>query len=157
MLGGAPLGFAYKAINTLDSMIGYKNDTYLHFGRFAAKLDDIVNYIPARLSAYLMLGASMLLGLNVKTGYTVYKRDRYNHASPNSAHTEAVCAGVLGIQLAGDAYYFGKRYEKPTIGDAKRPVEKEDIARTNRLMYTTCIAGLIIGVGLHLIVGWCMR
>lgn len=148
-LGGAPLGFFYKAVNTMDSMIGYKNDRYLYFGRFAAKLDDIVNYIPARLSAFLMIFSAFLMKLDYRNAWRIFKRDRYNHASPNSAQTESVCAGALGIQLAGDAYYFGKRYEKKTIGDAIRPVVYEDIPSANRLLYgtayltfTLCIIGM---------------
>lgn len=144
LIGGVPLAYVYKAINTLDSMIGYQNERYQYFGTFGAKLDDVVNYIPARLSAYIMILASMLCRLDAKRAYAVYKRDRYNHKSPNSAHTEAVCAGALGIQLAGDAYYFGKLCSKPTIGDAVRPVETEDIKRTNKLMYATCILTLIV-------------
>jgi adenosylcobinamide-phosphate synthase len=148
-LGGAPLGFFYKAINTMDSMIGYKNDRYLYFGRFAAKLDDAVNYIPARLSAYLMILASFLLKLDYRNAWRVFRRDRYNHASPNSAQTESVCAGALDIQLAGDAYYFGKLYKKKTIGDPLRPVVYEDIYSANRLLYgtayltfTLCVIGM---------------
>lgn len=144
LIGGVPLGFAYKAVNTLDSMIGYQNERYQYFGTFGAKLDDVVNYIPARLSAYMMILASKLCGYNAKRAYAVYKRDRYNHKSPNSAHTEAVCAGALEIQLAGDAYYFGKLCKKPTIGDDVRKVETEDIKRTNKLMYRTCILTLIV-------------
>lgn len=144
LIGGVPLGFAYKAINTLDSMIGYQNERYQYFGTFGAKLDDVVNYIPARLSAYMMIAASKLCGYDAKTAYKIYRRDRYNHKSPNSAHTEAVCAGALGIQLAGDAYYFGKLCKKPTIGDALRSVETEDIKRTNKLMYSTCTCTLIV-------------
>ena len=105
IIGGAPLGFVYKAINTMDSMVGYKNDKYLYFGRAAAKTDDAVNFIPARISAYLMILAAFLLGEDAKNAYRVYRRDRYCHASPNSAHTEAVCAGALQVQLAGDAWY----------------------------------------------------
>lgn len=143
MIGGAPLGFAYKAVNTLDSMIGYKNEKYQYFGTFGAKLDDVVNYIPARISAYLMMMASWLCKMDSRAAYSIYKRDRYNHKSPNSAHTEAACAGALGIQLAGDAYYFGVLHHKPTIGEATRPVSIEDIKRTNDLMYVTCILGLV--------------
>lgn len=144
LIGGVPLGFAYKAINTLDSMIGYQNERYQYFGTFGAKLDDVVNYIPARLSAYMMIAASKLCGYDAKAAYKIYRRDRYNHKSPNSAHTEAVCAGALGIQLAGDAYYFGKLCKKPIIGDALRSVETEDIKRTNKLMYSTCTCTLIV-------------
>ena len=146
-IGGAPLGFLYKAINTLDSMIGYKNDKYLNFGRFAAKLDDIANFIPARISAYLMIFASFILGFNYKGAYKIYSRDKYNHASPNSAHTESVCAGALNVQLAGNAYYFGKLYEKPTIGDDLRPINYDDIKKANKLLYATafiCLAAVEI-------------
>lgn len=138
-LGGPILGFLYKAVNTMDSMVGYKNDKYLHFGRTAAKLDDFVNYIPARVSAYLMILAAFIGGSSFdgKGAYRIYKRDNRNHASPNSAQTESVCAGALGIQLAGDASYFGKIVKKPYIGDALRNVEYEDIKRVNRLMYLT--------------------
>lgn len=149
-LGGAPLGFFYKAVNTMDSMIGYKSDRYLYFGRFAAKLDDVVNYIPARLSAYLMILASFLLKLDYRNAWMVFRRDRYNHASPNSAQTESVCAGALDIQLAGDAYYFGKLYKKKTIGDPLRPIVYEDIYSANRLLYGTAyltFALCVIGMG----------
>ncbi|QIB70731.1 cobalamin biosynthesis protein CobD [Aminipila butyrica] len=143
-IGGAPLGFLYKAVNTLDSMIGYKNNRYLYFGRFAAKLDDVLNYIPARLSGLLMIVASAFCGLDFKNAAKIYKRDRQNHASPNSAHTEAVCAGALNVQLAGNAYYFGKLYEKKTIGDDNRPIDKRDIVLANRLLYGTAWIALII-------------
>lgn len=138
-LGGPVLGFLYKAVNTMDSMIGYKNDKYLYFGRAAAKLDDIVNYLPARISAYLMIAAAFLAGkdFNGKRAFHIYKRDKRNHASPNSAQTESVCAGALGIQLAGDASYFGKVVKKPLIGDALRKPTYEDIRRVNRLLYLT--------------------
>jgi adenosylcobinamide-phosphate synthase len=138
-LGGPILGFLYKAINTMDSMIGYKNDKYLYFGRAAARLDDIVNFIPSRISAYIMITASFLAGKSFsgKGAYTIYKRDNRKHASPNSAQTESVCAGALGIQLAGDARYFGKIVHKPFIGDSLRKVEYEDIKRANNLMYMT--------------------
>lgn len=138
-IGGPVLGFLYKAVNTMDSMIGYKNEKYLHFGRTAAKLDDVVNFIPARISAWIMILAAGILGkaYSMEDAYRIYKRDRKNHASPNSAHTEAVCAGALGIQLAGDASYFGKLVRKPYIGDKIRPVETEDICRANHLMYLT--------------------
>ncbi len=138
-LGGPILGFFYKAINTMDSMVGYKNDKYLYFGRAAAKLDDIVNYIPARVSAYFMILASFLSGKNFngRQAYKIYKRDNRNHASPNSAQTESVCAGALGVQLAGDTSYFGKVVKKPYIGDALRKAEYEDIKRVNHLMYLT--------------------
>lgn len=136
-VGGPVLGFLYKAANTMDSMVGYKNDDYLYFGRVAAKLDDVLNFIPARISAGFMIASSFLLGnpFSGKRAWTIYKRDRRKHASPNSAHTEAVCAGALGIQLAGDASYFGKIVKKPYIGEASRKVEYQDIKRVNSLLY----------------------
>ena len=136
-IGGPILGYFYKAVNTMDSMIGYKNDKYLHFGRVAAKLDDVMNYVPARLSAWLMIIVAYLSGkaYSGKRAYFVYKRDRRKHASPNAAQTEAACAGALGIQLAGDAYYFGKLVKKEYLGDSIRAVEYEDIRRINVLMY----------------------
>lgn len=154
-IGGAPLGFLYKSINTMDSMIGYKNERYLHFGKFAARLDDIVNYIPSRMSAFLMILTSCFLKLDYKNAYEIFKRDRYNHASPNSAQTESVCAGALRIQLAGDAYYFGKLYPKKTIGDPLRSIVYEDICQANRLLYGTsgltfilCLMGMGFAVWL---------
>lgn len=145
-LGGPVVGFVYKAVNTMDSMVGYKNDKYLYFGRAAAKLDDVVNFIPARISAYLMIAAAYIGGkaFDGKQAYRIYKRDRRNHASPNSAQTESVCAGALGIQLAGDASYFGKVVKKPYIGDAHRAVEREDIVRVNRLMYVTAVISEVL-------------
>lgn len=139
VLGGPVLGFFYKAVNTMDSMVGYKNDRYLYFGRAAAKLDDVVNFIPARISAYLMILSAFIGGraYDGKRAFRIYRRDRRNHASPNSAQTESACAGALGIQLAGDASYFGKIVKKPYIGDAVRMVEFEDIKRINHLMYLT--------------------
>lgn len=138
-LGGPVLGFLYKAVNTMDSMIGYKNDKYLYFGRAAAKLDDLVNFFPARISACLMIAASFLGGsrFSAKGAWEIYKRDRRKHASPNSGQTEAVCAGALSVKLAGDASYFGKTVKKPYIGEAVRKAEYEDIKRANQLMYIT--------------------
>lgn len=159
MLGGAVGGFAYKAVNTMDSMIGYQNEKYRYFGTAAARLDDVLNFLPARISAWLMILsaglAGRLSGLNKKEdgawkGYDgkgarrIYLRDRRNHKSPNSAQTEAVMAGALGVQLAGDAYYFGKRYEKPTIGDDIRRIEVQDIRRSHRLMYLTAWSALVL-------------
>ena len=138
-IGGPVLGFVYKAVNTMDSMLGYKNDKYMYFGRFAARLDDVVNFIPARISAYLMIGAAFIGGrqFDGRNAYRIFKRDRFNHASPNSAQTESVCAGALRVQLAGDAVYFGKLVKKKYIGDRLREIEYEDIKRANRLMYIT--------------------
>ena len=144
MLGGVPLMFLYKAINTMDSMLGYKNEKYLYFGRCAAKLDDLANYIPARISGVMMAAASFFTGMNGKNAWKIFRRDRRNHASPNSAHTESAMAGALDIQLAGDAWYFGTLYKKPFIGDANRPVETEDIVRANKLMYAASILCMIL-------------
>ncbi|MGN0405117.1 MAG: adenosylcobinamide-phosphate synthase CbiB [Bariatricus sp.] len=144
MIGGAPLGFFYKAVNTMDSMVGYKNEKYLYFGRFAAKMDDLFNYIPARLSAFFMILSAFCLGMDGKGALRIYLRDRRKHASPNSAQTEAVCAGALGVQLAGDAFYFGKLYHKETIGDPVREIEAEDIVRAGRLMDGTAVLTLIV-------------
>jgi adenosylcobinamide-phosphate synthase len=144
-IGGGMLGYVYKAINTMDSMIGYKNDKYLNFGFAAAKLDDIVNFIPSRISGLMMIFAAYITGLDGKNSWHIFKRDRFNHASPNSAQTEAVCAGALRVQLAGDAWYFGELYKKKTIGDSHRKIEDEDIVRANRLMeWTTFLTMLII-------------
>lgn len=143
-IGGAGLGYFYKSINTMDSMVGYKNEKYLYFGRAAAKLDDAVNFLPSRISALLMIVACTFTGLDRKNAFRIWKRDRFNHASPNSAQTEAVMAGALGVQLAGDAWYFGTLYKKKTMGDALRPVEYEDIRRANRLLYGTAILALVV-------------
>lgn len=151
-VGGAPLMFLYKGINTMDSMLGYKNDRYLYFGRCAAKLDDLANYIPARISGWLMVAAAFLTGMDGKNAAKIYKRDRRNHASPNSAQTEAAVAGALRVQLAGNACYFGKLYEKPTIGDKLREVEPEDIRRANRLLYGASVLSVLLCLGGRLLV-----
>lgn len=147
-IGGPVLGFVYKAVNTMDSMLGYKNDKYMYFGRFAARLDDVVNFIPARISAYLMIAAAFIGGrqFDGKNAYSIFKRDRFNHASPNSAQTESVCAGALRVQLAGDAVYFGKLVKKKYIGDGLREIENEDIKRANRLMYITAFLCELLSV-----------
>ena len=147
-IGGPVLGFVYKAVNTMDSMLGYKNDKYMYFGRFAARLDDVVNFIPARISAYLMIAAAFIGGRHFdgKNAYRIFKRDRFNHASPNSAQTESVCAGALRVQLAGDAVYFGKLVKKKYIGDGLREIEYEDIKRANRLMYITAFLCELLSV-----------
>ena len=147
-IGGPVLGFVYKAVNTMDSILGYKNDKYMYFGRFAARLDDVVNFIPARISAYLMIAAAFIGGrqFDGKNAYRIFKRDRFNHASPNSAQTESVCAGALRVQLAGDAVYFGKLVKKKYIGDGLREIEYEDIKRANRLMYITAFLCELISV-----------
>lgn len=153
-IGGPVLGFVYKAVNTMDSMLGYKNDKYMYFGRFAARLDDVVNFIPARISAYLMIIAAFIGGrqFDGRNAYRIFKRDRFNHASPNSAQTESVCAGVLRVQLAGDAVYFGKLVKKKYIGDGLREIEYEDIKRANRLMYITAFLCELLSVAVMSIV-----
>ena len=132
-LGGAPLALCYKAVNTMDSMVGYKNERYLWFGRAAARLDDAANYIPARLAALILIAAAGLCGEDAKASARIWKRDRRKHASPNSAQCEAVMAGALGLRLCGPASYFGKLYDKPYIGDALREAEAEDICRACRM------------------------
>lgn len=147
--GGAPLGFFYKAANTMDSMIGYTNEKYIDIGRFAAKLDDVLNFIPSRLTALGMILSAYLLGADGKNAAKIWKRDRRKHASPNSAQTESVCAGALDIRLAGDAYYFGELHKKEFIGDDIRTPESEDIRRANRLMYCTSVIVLVISATLR--------
>lgn len=150
LIGGAPLGFLYKAVNTMDSMLGYKNEKYLYFGRIPAKMDDVFNYIPARLTAWFMIVAAFLTGMDGKNAWKIYLRDKRKHASPNSAQSEAVCAGALDVQLAGDAVYFGKVYKKDYIGDAIRKIEPEDILRAGKLMYMTTILMMVVFGGLLL-------
>lgn len=144
ILGGVPLGFLYKAVNTMDSMLGYKNEKYLYFGRFPARMDDVFNYIPSRTTALFMIAAAFLTGMDGKNAWKIYLRDRRKHASPNAAQTEAVCAGALRVRLAGDAVYFGRLYKKEYLGDSLRPIEAEDIRRAGRLMYVTAVLMLII-------------
>ncbi len=145
-IGGVPLGFAYKAVNTLDSTMGYRNETFEYLGKFPAKLDDLANFIPARLSALLMIVATICTTKNTKRACFIFKRDRFNHKSPNSAQTESVCAGALGIQLGGDNYYKGILVSKPTIGDNTREPVVYDIVLVNRLMYGTTIICMVIMV-----------
>ena len=149
LIGGAPLALTYKAINTMDSMLGYKNEKYLYFGRVPAKLDAVANYIPSRLAALLWVAAAAFTRNDAKGAWKIWRRDRRNHASPNSAQTESACAGALGVQLAGPAYYFGQYYPKLTIGDALRPIEPEDILRANRMMYVASSFALAWGCALR--------
>ena len=139
----------YKAVNTLDSMIGYRDERYLYIGRFSARLDDVLNFIPSRLSAVLMIVSSLILGYDFKNAIKIFKRDRFKHKSPNSAQTEAVCAGALNIRLAGDAYYFGVLNKKPFIGDANKEAELNDILRANKLLYATSVLALVVGVAVR--------
>ena len=146
---GAPLAFAYKAVNTLDSMFGYKNDKYIDFGYFPAKLDDVFNYIPARITGILIVITAAILRYDYKNSYRIYKRDRYNHTSPNSAHPEAAIAGTLGVQLGGANYYFGKLVEKPTIGDKLKEIQIEDVYKTAKVLYLSSFMGFIIALVLR--------
>ena len=150
LIGGAPLALTYKAINTLDSMVGYKNDKYLYFGRASAKLDDAANFLPSRIAALFWILACPFSKGDLKGAWRIFKRDRFHHASPNSAQTESACAGSLGVQLAGPASYFGKTLDKPYIGDALRPIEPEDILRTNRMMITASVLAFLVGLALRI-------
>ena len=143
-LGGMPLAMAYKAINTLDSMVGYKNEKYMDFGKFSAKVDDVANFIPARITGILIVLASMILGYDYKNSLKIFLRDRKNHSSPNSAHSEASVAGALGVQFGGKVSYFGKEIDKPTIGDKTKEFELEDIRKNIRIMYVTSFLSLVI-------------
>ena len=143
-LGGMPLAMAYKAINTLDSMVGYKNEKYMDFGKFSAKVDDVANFIPARITGILIVLASMILGYDYKNSLKIFIRDRKNHSSPNSAHSEASVAGALGVQFGGKVSYFGKEIDKPTIGGKTKEFELEDIRKNIRIMYVTSFLSLVI-------------
>lgn len=154
ILAGPLGGIAYKAVNTMDSMVGYKNETYQYFGTCAARLDDAANFIPARLSALFMIGAAFIAGYDGKNAWRIFKRDRKKHKSPNAAHTEAVMAGALNVRLAGDAWYFGKLFKKPFIGDDIRTVERQDIARACRLEYATALLQLLVLGALKAAVIW---
>lgn len=151
-LGGAPLGMLYKAVNTMDSMVGYKNDRYLYFGRAAARLDDALNFLPARIAGVLMCLGGAAAGYDGKNAWRIFRRDRKRHKSPNSAHTEAACAGALQLQLAGPNYYFGQLVDKPTIGDDQRPVEALDILRAGRILYATAFFALLLFCGVPLLI-----
>ena len=151
-VGGAPLGFFYKAVNTMDSMLGYVEPPYKNIGLVPAKMDDLMNFVPARLSAFLMLAAGWLLGMNVKNGWKIFRRDRFHHASPNSAQTESVCAGLMGLRLAGDAWYHGVLHKKPFIGDPVREITPRDIPRACRLLYGTTVLALLLCCGVKALI-----
>ena len=150
LIGGAPLGFLYKAVNTLDSMIGYKNEKYRYLGWFSAKMDDIFNFLPARIAAVCMMAAAGMLKFDTVNAKRIFQRDRFNHKSPNSAQTESVCAGALHIQLGGDAKYFGEYVKKPTIGDNDRKIVSSDIERASDLMTTTSVFVILLGIAIKL-------
>lgn len=154
LIFGAVGGCVYKAVNTLDSMLGYRDENYIYIGKIPAILDDILNLIPSRISALLMIFAAFILRYDCKNALRIFKRDRYEHKSPNSAQTESVCAGALDIRLAGDAYYFGKLCKKPYIGDNIREIEAEDIVRANRLMYAAALTALAAGIIIRLVFLW---
>ncbi|MGL5650901.1 MAG: adenosylcobinamide-phosphate synthase CbiB [Paraclostridium sp.] len=143
-IGGPVLAMAYKAINTLDSMVGYKNEKYGDIGFASAKIDDIANFIPARITPFFMMIASFILGFNSKKSIKIAMRDRKNHKSPNCAYAEGAVAGALEVQLGGTNMYFGEKVYKPTIGDKDRELEAEDILRTNKIMYLTSFIALVI-------------
>lgn len=150
-IGGPALGFLYKAVNTMDSMVGYKNEKYLFFGRFAARMDDVFNYIPARIAAYIMIFAAKICGMDMKNACRIYRRDAKKSTSPNAGQTEAVCAGALHVQLIGDTVYFGKIHHKPAIGDNDREIEFEDIRRVNMLMYATVIIMALLVIAVRMV------
>lgn len=152
LIGGAVGGFFYKSINTMDSMIGYKNSRYRYFGAFAARMDDVVNFLPARISGLLFVPAARLLREDAANAWKIFRRDRKKHDSPNSAHTEAAMAGALDIQLAGDAWYFGELHHKQTLGDPIRPVGAEDIPRANRLVLAAAVLALLLGAAVRLLI-----
>ena len=158
-IGGAPLGMAYKAINTLDSMVGYKNEEFEYFGKFAARLDDAVNFIPSRISALLMIVACLFTGADIKGAAQIYIRDRYKHKSPNAAQTMSACAGALGIQLGGDNYYHGQLVHKPSLGDCQHEPAPEHIIAATQLMYTAAVSAVVLlaagGVILTMLKGRC--
>ena len=143
-LGGLPLSMTYKAINTFDSMVGYKNEKYMDFGKFSAKLDDVANFIPARITGILIVIASMILGYDYKNSLKIFIRDRKNHSSPNSGHAEAGVAGALGVQFGGKVSYFGKEVDKPVIGDKTKDFELEDIKKNIKIMYATSFLSLTV-------------
>ena len=148
-IGGPVAGWMYKAVNTMDSMVGYRNDRYRYFGTAAARLDDVLNFLPARVSGILMVLCANAAGLDSRNAWRIFRRDRKRHASPNSAQTEAAMAGALRIQLAGDASYFGKVVKKPTLGDPIRKVEAEDIRRANRLMFLSVLPAVVVLLGMR--------
>ena len=156
-LFGAPGAVLYKAVNTMDSMLGYQNERYRDFGRAAARLDDALNFIPARLAGVLMCAGAWLVRLDARGAWRIFWRDRRNHPSPNAAHTEAACAGALGVRLGGGSFYGGRLVEKPIIGEATRAIKADDIVRANRLLYATSALALLVSLALGALVAWAWR
>ena len=152
LLGGAPLALTYKAVNTLDSMVGYQNERCLYFGRASARLDDAANYLPSRVAALFWIAAAALTGFDARRAFLIWRRDANKHLSPNAGQTESACAGALHIQLGGDAWYFGKRVKKAALGDELRPCEAGDIPRTNRMMLCASVLLLLFCAALRLVV-----
>ena len=150
ILGGAPLGWLYKAVSTMDSMVGYVDEPYKNFGLIPARADDVLKFIPARISALIMLISGFILNLNVSNGWKIFKRDRYNHKSPNSGQTESACAGLLGVQLGGSASYRGVVHMNKTIGDPIRSIEPNDIVRSCKLLFNTAILAAVLFIGMRL-------
>lgn len=150
ILFGGPLGMVYKAVNTMDSMLGYMDPPYTNIGLIPAKADDVLNYVPSRIAAMFLLFAGGLLGYDTKAGMAVFRRDRYKHASPNAAQTESVMAGLLGVRLAGSAFYRGVLHKKDYIGDDLRPIESEDIARSCSIMLLASMFAILLFGGLKL-------
>lgn len=147
-----PFAMGYKAINTLDSMLGYKNERYINFGTVPAKIDDVANFIPARISGFIITLGAMVAGFNWKNSFKIFLRDRHNHASPNSAHGESAFAGALGVQFGGKTKYFGKIYDKQTIGDKLKEFELEDIIKGRKLLYASSFMGMVFFSLMYIIV-----
>ena len=154
LIGGAPLGFLYKAVNTLDSMVGYHNDKYEYLGKFSARMDDVFNFIPARLTAACMIAGAGMLHLDNRNALRIYRRDRNGHKSPNAGQTESVCAGALHVQLGGDASYFGKTVKKAAFGDPDREINRGDILRSIDLMTAASVLALVLCAVIRLILDW---
>lgn len=154
LIGGAPLGFLYKAVNTLDSMVGYHNETYEYLGKVSARMDDVFGFVPARISAVCLIAGSGMLGMDSRNALRVFQRDRGKHKSPNAGQTEAASAGALHIQLGGDAVYFGKTVKKAALGDPDRKATKADIGRACDIMTAASVLALVLGCAVRLALNW---
>lgn len=153
VIAAAMGAIGYKAVNTMDSIFGYRNDEYIQFGRAAAKLDDVVNFIPARISVILILLAGLITGKDAVNGLRIAKRDRLKHLSPNAGHPEAAVAGVLHLQFGGPAKYHGLLVDKPYIGDKQREFEPDVILETNRLIGATSLITIVLLVVISMVGG----